>query len=425
MEIESLRFLTPEQVLLLVERFGTPLFVYSQTELEKRADAALNFPNAYGITVRYAMKANPNGAILKILRHKGIHIDASSYYEVKRALHAGYLPAEILLTSQELPPLENLKEIISQGTEFNACSLHQLDTYGSLFPGSFVSLRLNPGLGSGGTKKTDVGGNTSSFGIWFEWMEDVKLLLKKHGLRVKRVHTHIGSGSDPEVWKAVAKYTLEYAEIFEEATVVNLGGGYKVGRMKDEKTTDFQTIGTPVRQQFLDFYEKTGRKLHFEIEPGTSLLANTGSLVSTIMDRVSTGEKGNLFLKLNTGMDANTRPSLYGSRHPLVVVPKSHSSRTSLKDYVVVGHCCESGDLFTQEFGGEIARRTLLESEIGDYMVMEGTGAYCSGMSTKNYNSFPESAEVMIDKKGWFHLIRKRQELNQIYQNELIPEEIL
>lgn len=425
MEIESLRFLTPEQVPHLVERFGTPLFVYSQTELEKRADAALNFPNAFGITVRYAMKANPNGAILKILRQKGIHIDASSYYEVKRALHAGYLPAEILLTSQELPPLENLKEIISRGTEFNACSLHQLDTYGSLFPGSYVSLRLNPGLGSGGTKKTDVGGNTSSFGIWFEWMEDVKHLIKKHGLRVRRVHTHIGSGSDPEVWKAVAKYTLEYAELFEEATIVNLGGGYKVGRMKDEKTTDFQTIGAPVKQQFEDFYKKTGRKLHFEIEPGTSLLANTGSLVSTIMDKVSTGDKGNLFLKLNTGMDANTRPSLYGSRHPLIVVPKSQSSRTAFKDYVVVGHCCESGDLFTQEFGGEIARRTLLESEIGDYMVMEGTGAYCSGMSTKNYNSFPESAEVMIDKKGGFHLIRKRQELDQIYQNELIPEEIL
>ena len=143
------------------------------------------------------------------------------------------------------------------------------------------------------------------------------------------------------------------------------------------------------------------------------------------MDKVSTGEKGNTFLKLNTGMDTNTRPSLYGSRHPLIVVHKSKESKNIVKDFVVVGHCCESGDLFTQEFGGEISKRKLEDCEIGDLMVMEGTGAYCSGMSTKNYNSFPESAEVLIANDGKFHLIRKRQELSQIFQNELDVESIL
>ena len=424
MEIETLRFLTPEQVRNLATKFGTPIYVYSQEEIEKRADAALSFPNAYGITVRYAMKANPNSSILKILKKKGIKIDASSYYEVKRALHAGFSPSDILLTSQELPTTELLKEIILDGTEFNACSLYQLEAYGKIFPGTQVSLRFNPGLGSGGTKKTDVGGNTSSFGIWYELIDSVKSIIKTYGLQVKRVHTHIGSGSDPEVWKAVAKYTLEYADIFSEATIVNLGGGYKVGRMKDEKTTDFQTIGEPVKQQFVEFFNTSNRKLHLEIEPGTSLLANTGSILATVMDRVSTGDKGNIFLKLNTGMDTNTRPSLYGSKHPLIVVPKEIVSKDKIQDYVVVGHCCENGDLFTQEVGGEISKRNLLECEIGDYMVMEGTGAYCSGMSTKNYNSFPESAEVLIDKKGGFHLIRKRQDLNQIYENELVAEGI-
>jgi diaminopimelate decarboxylase len=425
MEIENLRFLTKEQALELESQFGTPIFVYSQQEIEKRADTALAFPQAYGITVRYAMKANPSSTILKILRKKGIKIDASSYFEVRRALLAGFKPEDILLTSQELPSEDQLKEVILGGTEFNACSLNQLEFYGKLFPSKKVSLRFNPGLGSGGTTKTNVGGNTSSFGIWFEYVEDVKKILKKYDLKVKRVHTHIGSGSDPEVWKAVARYTLEYAEIFPEAEIVNLGGGYKVGRMLDEKSTDFQKIGEPVRKQFIEFYEKHGRKLHFEIEPGTSLVANTGSILSTIMDKVSTGEKGSTFLKLNTGMDTNTRPSLYGSKHPLIVVHKSKESKKSIKDFVVVGHCCESGDLFTQEFGGEISQRKLEDCEIGDLMVMEGTGAYCSGMSTKNYNSFPESAEVLIANDGKFHLIRKRQELSQIFQNELDVESIL
>lgn len=425
MEIETLRFLTKEQVLELEKKFGTPIFVYSQEEIEKRADIALAFPNAFGITVRYAMKANPNSTILKILRKKGIKIDASSYFEVKRAISSGFKPEDILLTSQELPPEDQLKEVILNGTDFNACSLNQLEFYGKLFPGKTVSLRFNPGLGSGGTTKTNVGGNTSSFGIWFEYIEDVKKILKKYDLKVKRVHSHIGSGSDPEVWKAVARYTLEYAEIFPEAVIVNLGGGYKVGRMQDEKSTDFQIIGAPVKQQFLDFYEKHGRKLHFEIEPGTSLVANTGVILSTIMDKVSTGEKGYTFLKLNSGMDTNTRPSLYGSKHPLVVVHKSTIATKSTKDFVVVGHCCESGDLFTQEFGGEISKRKLEDCEIGDLMVMEGTGAYCSGMSTKNYNSFPESAEVLIAREGSLHLIRKRQELNQIFQNEVDVENFL
>lgn len=425
MELETLRFLSPNQVRKLASQYGTPMYVYSQKELEHRADAALGFPNAFGIRVRYAMKANPNSTLLKILHKKGIWIDASSYFEAQRAILSGFLPGEILLTSQEFPGPEKVRELRNLGVEYNACSLYQLKEYGKLFPGDEVSIRFNPGLGSGGTKKTDVGGNTSSFGIWYEWIEEVKKLVREYGLKVVRVHTHIGSGSDPEVWKAVAKYTLEYAEIFSEATTVNLGGGYKVGRMKNEKTTDFQSIGAPVREQFEEFYKKTGRKLILEIEPGTSLVANTGSIVSTIMDKVSTGSKGNIFLKLDTGMDSNTRPSLYGSRHPLVVIKKENEKPESIQDYVVVGHCCESGDLFTQEFGGGIEKRPLESAEIGDYMVMEGTGAYCSGMSTKNYNSYPETQEILLDRQGSFHLIRKKQDLTQILENEIQVEGIL
>ena len=418
MEIEKLRFLNHEQVRKLANDYGTPLYVYSQKEVESAADRALAFPNAYGLNVRYAMKANPNSTILKILKNRGIQIDASSYYEARRALQFGFSAKEILLTSQEFPPENSLVELIELGVEFNACSLYQLESYGKIFPGSFVSIRFNPGLGSGGTKKTDVGGNTSSFGIWFEYIENVISIVNKYSLKVNRVHTHIGSGSDPEVWKAVASHTLEYAEIFKEAMIVNLGGGYKVGRMMDEKSTDFQKIGEPVREQFIEFFNKSGRKLKLEIEPGTSLLANTGSIISRIMDRVNTGKKGYTFLKLDTGMDSNTRPSLYGSRHPLIVVQNVQNQTSSREEVVVVGHCCESGDLFTQEFGGGIEKRLLEESTIGDLIVMEGTGAYCAGMSTKNYNSYPETAEVLIDRQGNFHLIRKKQELSQIYQNE-------
>ncbi|MDX1960097.1 MAG: diaminopimelate decarboxylase [Leptospiraceae bacterium] len=419
MSIEKLNFLTEENAREIAKEFGTPVFVYSQKMIEEKCDIALNFPNEFGLTVRYAMKANPNSTILKIMKKKGIKIDASSEHEVDRAIQAGFSPNEILLTSQEPPSQERLKQIVERGTEFNACSLFQLHLFGSLFPGKEISLRINPGLGSGHTKKTDVGGTGSSFGIWHESMNEVVNLVKKYNLKVKRVHTHIGSGSDPEVWKAVSHYTLEYAEIFTDSTIVNLGGGYKVGRMQDEKTTDFQKIGEPVKEEFIQFATKHNRKLHLEIEPGTHLIALCGSLISNIIDIVNTGKNGFEFIKLNSGMDVNTRPSLYGSRHPLIVVPDSKDKTRSEKEYVVVGHCCESGDLFTQEFGGGLEKRNMLEAKIGDYVVMEGVGAYCAGMSTKNYNSFPEVPEVLLDKSNKPILIRKKQELSQIWQNEL------
>ncbi|MDF3821090.1 diaminopimelate decarboxylase [Leptospira sp. 96542] len=415
--IEKLKFLSEDQVRSLVSEFGSPLFVYSQSEIEKKCDEALAFPNAFGLQVRYAMKANPNSNLLKIMKKKGIVIDASSEHEVLRALHFGFSPEEIMLTSQQFPTL--FKELIEKGVKFNACSLKQLETFGQIFPGKAVSIRFNPGLGSGHTKKTDVGGVTSSFGIWHEKLSQVKEIVSKYNLIVEKVHTHIGSGSDPEVWKAVAHYTLEYAEAFPTVTVVSLGGGYKVGRMADEKSTDLKEIGAPVKILFEDFAKKHDRKLILEIEPGTFLVALCGALITTVDDKVDTGSHGFEFLKLDAGMDNNTRPSLYGAKHPLVTVTKSGNISANNKEYVVVGHCCESGDVFTQKEGGEPITRLMAETNIGDYIVMEAVGAYCSSMSTKNYNSFPEIAEALITTNGDKKLIRKKQNVEDIFKNEI------
>ena len=97
-------FLTPETTKACVEAAGgTPVYAYSLDKLEKAADECLAFPNAYGLTVRYAMKASPNAAILKFFSSKGIHIDASSGYEVRRAMAAGIPADHISLSTQELP----------------------------------------------------------------------------------------------------------------------------------------------------------------------------------------------------------------------------------------------------------------------------------------------------------------------------------
>lgn len=124
------------------------------------------------------------------------------------------------------------------------------------------------------------------------------------------MHTHIGSGSDPEVWQNVVGLSLALVEDFPSVQTLNLGGGYKVGRMAYEKSTDLQLVGAPVIDAFKSFASRTGRELKLEIEPGTFLVANSGSLLASVQDIVSTGPTGHTFIKLDSGMTDVLRPSL-------------------------------------------------------------------------------------------------------------------
>ena len=150
--IEKSNFLTYSSVLKIKEKYGSPVYVYDEATLRSQAQKALNFPNSFGLKVRFAMKASPNAAILQIFKSMGINFDASSGYEIERAIKAGIDPKTISLSSQELP--HNFEELIDKGIEFNACSLNQLETFGRLFPGKACGVRFNPGKGSGGTGKT-------------------------------------------------------------------------------------------------------------------------------------------------------------------------------------------------------------------------------------------------------------------------------
>lgn len=417
--MEHWSFLSEDQVRQVARTFGSPVYVYDEQTLLAQARALLNFPHAYGLTARYAMKALPSAAIIRIFSHAGLHIDASSGFEAERAMRAGVEPSHIQLTAQQMP--ESLRDLVSRGVLFNACSLHQLDTYGRLFPGSEVCVRINPGLGSGHSNRTNVGGPSAAFGIWHEHLDGVDAIRRKHDLRITRMHTHIGSGTDPEVWNRCARMSLEIAARLPDVATLSLGGGFKVGRMPGEASADLQEIGKFIVQDFEDFDAKHGRKLHLELEPGTFLVANAGALVCRVIDVIDTGKGGYHFIKIDSGMTEVVRPSMYGAQHPISVVPAAAESR-STKDYLVVGHCCESGDVLTPEPGNPegLLPRTLTEARIGDYVVIGGAGAYCAAMSSKNYNSFPEAPEVIKSKEGTFLLVRKRQTLEQILANEMM-----
>lgn len=149
----SSEFLTPELAQGCVETAGgTPLYAYSLAKLAKAADDCLAFPNAYGLTVRYAMKACPNAAILQYFSSRGLHFDASSGYEARRAMAAGVPAAHISLSSQEMP--QDFDELMDLGVKINCCSVSQLERVGQKRPGSSVGIRVNPGVGSGGFSKS-------------------------------------------------------------------------------------------------------------------------------------------------------------------------------------------------------------------------------------------------------------------------------
>eukprot|EP00904_Undaria_pinnatifida_P002511 jgi/Undpi1/12260/HiC_scaffold_5.g01936.m1 len=506
-QLEKLKFLTPKTARATKAAVGTPAYVYDAATLKSNAEACLAFPHAYGLTVRYAMKSLPNKAVLQLFNSLGLSFDCSSGWEVKRAIAAGVSPEKLCLrfeTRSTLSPdvtadvtarggevavgvgpvaLESspgctsvkelpvdAAELLGMGVGINACSLSQLRRLAQEAPGSSIGVRFNPGLGSGGTKSTNVGGPSSSFGermvvmlvlavgleeaglvvvvdwlwccqgsvvvpgavvvvavvvvgIWYEWADEVKEICAGGDLTVSRVHTHIGSGSDPAVWQKVSGMSLDLVRQFPTVTTLNLGGGYKTGRMSGEESTDLQAIGAPVKGDFVKFAEETGRELKLEIEPGTFLVANAGSMVCSVQDLVSTGALGYEFIKLDAGMTELLRPSLYGALHPIVVVPSKGDGTggDATAEYVVVGHCCESGDLLTPMPGSasEIDTRTLEKAEIGDLIVVEGCGAYVAGMSAKNYNSFPEAPEVLLDASGELHVVRRRQSVEQIFENEM------
>ncbi len=420
--METLRFLSEDRVRELVRKFETPFYVYDEQTLRQRAREVLAFPNAYGLIGRYAMKSLPTAAVLRLVVREGLMIDASSGFEVERALHAGIAPEKIQLTAQELP--RNFKSLVEQGVLFNACSLNQLRAYGESFAGSEVSLRVNPGLGSGHSNRTNVGGPSASFGIWHEKLGEAKEIARSHAVRITRMHTHIGSGSDPDKWVVCAKMTLAIAEQLPEVLSLSLGGGFNVGRMANEDSADLVAIGQKIAPEVEAFAQRTGRKLELEIEPGTYIAANCGALVCSVTDLVDTegSAAGYRFIKIDAGMTEIVRPSMYGAQHPIIVVPRESGSTRGTGEFLVTGHCCESGDILTPEPGNPegLAPRSLSEPRIGDALVIEGAGAYCASMASKNYNAFPECAELLLRSNGDIELIRRRQSLDQMLQNEVV-----
>lgn len=413
------------------DSFGTPLYLYDEGFIIERCKQCVSLPNAFGLTVRYAMKANSNRTLLRLITGAGLHLDASSLKEVLRAALAGVPYEKIMLTTQESygsRHCETLEEVLQGGLKYNVCSLHQLRLVGDFAAqrGIEIGIRIHPGIGSGESATRNTGDDYSCFGVHLSDLGEAHAYAAEKGLKFKHVHVHIGSGGDTEIWKQNIDLQLSIIEeSFPDADSVSFGGGIKEARMPDEHAADIALLGGYAKAQIEAFYERTGRRLHMEIEPGTYIAANSGYAVARVIDKKKTARSN--FIIADGGMEINSRPLLYGSKHPVYIISGDGSRVVSSEffpeghDYaaVVAGKCCESGDCQTLDMDGHATPRAMAEPRIGDLVVIGGAGAYCSSMAPYNYNSHPQAPEVLCTAGGELKLIRKRQTLEQMLENEI------
>ena len=398
----------------LARQFGTPTFVYDAAMIRRRvADLA-----AFDM-VRYAQKACSNLAILDLVRRSGALVDAVSAGEIRRALAAGFStagdPPPIVYTA-DLFDAAALDLCIEQGVHVNCGSPDMIDQLGSRVPGRNITLRINPGFGHGHSQKTNTGGKQSKHGIWHAQIAECVDRASRYGLSVSGLHMHIGSGVDLEHLAQVCDAMERAAtEVGPSLHSISAGGGLPTIYRPTDTYVDlaaYFALWDAVRRRLA---QRFGHALQLEVEPGRYLVAESGFLVAEV--RAVKRQDDNTFYLVDAGFNNLARPILYGSYHPMSIVPVPLFAPE--QDVIVGGPLCESGDIFTQEEGGFVAPRRLPEARVGDLLVIECAGAYGFVMGS-NYNSQPLAAEVLIDA-GRSHLIRRRQTFEDLIRGEEIP----
>lgn len=401
----------------LARDFGTPSFVYDAAKIVERIEDLRAFDH-----IRYAQKACSNLAILDLMRRHGVLVDAVSAGEIRRAMAAGYSasgdPPPIVYTA-DIFDRDALELVVKHGIPVNCGSPDMIEQLGRVAPGRNITLRLNPGFGHGHSQKTNTGGEQSKHGIWHAELGECLRLADHHGLGVSGLHMHIGSGTDLEhlaqVCGALEKSALE---VGRTVTSISAGGGLPIPYREGQTYVDLAAyfkLWDATRKKLEDVF---GHAVHLEIEPGRYLVAESGYLITQICAIKRMG--ANTFYLLDAGFNNLARPILYGSYHPMSIVPCGEGGPTRpLHDVVVGGPLCESGDIFTQEEGGFVCSRQLPVAEVGEYLVIECAGAYGFVMGS-NYNSKPLAAEVLIER-GQAHLVRRRQSFEDLVAGEFIP----
>jgi diaminopimelate decarboxylase len=396
----------------LAAKHGTPLYVYDAATIVARAKE-LQATRVFDV-VRYAQKAGPNLAILRLLRDNGVQVDAVSAGELQRALAAGFAPSEVQFCA-DLFDRDALALLAQHAFEVNLGSPDMLEQFAQLGRGRRVTLRINPGFGHGHGSKVHTGGEESKHGIWHDDLPAVARRARELGLEVVGLHMHIGSGSDLDNLARVGDALLDCArEVRGTLETISCGGGLPVPYRAQDPRFDvarFAKLWAATRER-VDAL--VGRRVRLEIEPGRFLVAEAGVLVCEVRGRKRSGDTD--YVLVDAGFNNLIRPAFYGAYHELSIVGRD---REPLAPRVVAGPLCESADVFTQGPGGVLDPRPLPDARVGDLLCIHDAGAYAASMAS-NYNSQLLAAEILVEEDA-ARVVRARQTFADLLRPEIDP----
>lgn len=400
--------MTPSVLQAAARRWGTPLFVYAADEVLGRLEA-LRGAFSRPVLVCYAMKANSNGALCRVLAKAGAGADIVSGGELRRALKAGF-PASRIMFSGVGKTVPEMELALKAGVlAFNVESAEELDTLaqvaGRLKKRAPVSVRLNPDVHAKTHPHITTGRAENKFGVE---APEAKALLRKAArdprLQAMGLQCHIGSQiTDLEPYKRAAEAVAAAVRALETDGVhlgfVDMGGGLGV-TYKDETPIDPRRFAKTIEAAFAGL-----PRLRLLVEPGRYLVADAGVLLTTVLYRKKTTKRR--FVIVDGAMTDLPRPALYDAWHPVWPVKPRKGSKT-LAD--VVGPVCETGDFLARQ-------RALPPLERGDLLAVGKAGAYGFAMSSQ-YNSRPRAAEVLVEG-GKARLVRRRETVEELTRAEL------
>lgn len=400
----------------IVDRFGTPAYVYDaavilgQIAKVKRAFA--------GLPLRpfYAMKANGNLAILRLIRESGFGCDAVSPGEIFLAQRAGYTPDEIWFTCSNVSD-DDLRAIPDPRIVINVNSRSEIDRCLALALPNPIALRVNPDVGAGHHHDVVTAGGGVKFGIDVGEIDDARMIIEDSGRQVVGLHAHIGSGIDSvEPLMQSAARLLELSPAFKHLRWINFGGGVGVPYRPGDREFPIDEYGRELTRLAAGTLRSRG--LTAILEPGRYVVAASGTLISRVTaKKISAGID---WIGCDTGFNHLVRPSKYGAYHHIVNATRGSdaSLRATFDDskmtehVVVAGNLCESGDVFTRDSEGNPITRHIDRTSVGDVIVFCEAGAYGFSMGS-HYNARLLPPEVLV-RDGRMQLIRQRQSLEDL-----------
>ncbi len=394
----------------LVAEYGTPLYIYSYSTLLRHLRAYTDAFKDYPHIICFALKANPNSAILRLFARHGGGADIVSGGELYKALKAGIPPQKIVYAGVGKTEEEIKFALKSRILMFNVESEDELEEInrvsGIMKRKAPIALRINPDIDPETHPYIATGLKKQKFGIPIEdALEYYKVASRLENIKVIGIHKHIGSQitSISPFIDALQSILILLDKLVTEGLPIqylDVGGGLGIS-YKNEEPPLPEDLALNIIPLLKD------KKLTIIVEPGRSIVGNAGILVTKVLYLKK--NEGKEFIIVDAGMNDLIRPSLYNAYHTLLPIFKKRRD-TVLCD--VVGPICESGDFLAKD-------RELQRVKRGEYLAVMGAGAYGFSMSS-NYNCRLRAAEVMVKGKEHF-LISSRETYSDLVKKERMP----